>query len=166
VFQKHIPYPYNYMDIVGDDDQINSLIDSYRELDDTGIRKLVVNYEWSAYTRNDLMKKTEKKGFLCWKKEEPMPANKWYYLESEVASFIQFCPPSICEFNDFTVNFLKLLYAESYVNPNFIRAKVSYDQSIYLNSGIGGALKEMSYKSNRGKVSNFMYSFFKNFVGK
>jgi hypothetical protein len=120
------------MDIISDDKQVNQLIKAYHELKDTGINKLIVNYEWTGYAENDLGKKNSKDEFV--------------YNEKEVSDFIQFCPPSICEYKNFTVNFLKLLYAESYVNPNFVRATVSYDGGIYLNSGIGGALKEKIYK--------------------
>jgi hypothetical protein len=54
VFQKFIPYPYNYMDIISDDKQVNQLITAYKELKDTGINKLIVNYEWTGHAENVL----------------------------------------------------------------------------------------------------------------
>ena len=82
----------------------------------------------------------------------------------EVAEFIEFCPPSECEYNNFSLNFLRLLYTESYCNPNFRDAKISYNAKKFYNSGIGGALKERVYESGTGTFNRIFYQIFKIFV--
>ena len=77
VFQGHIKHPNNYMEVIKDDQQVNKLIECFNTLKYSNVRKVIVNYEWSAYSQNDLMKKQD---------------------EMEVAQFIQFSPPSECEF--------------------------------------------------------------------
>jgi hypothetical protein len=52
---------------------------------------------------------------------------------------------------------LKLLYAESYVNPNFVKATVSYDAKSFYNSGIGGASKENVYAKKKTILNSILY---------
>ena len=56
---------------------------------------------------------------------------------------------------------MKLLYAESYLNPNYVSAKVHFESDLVINTGIGSAFKESAFKSN----SKSLYSFFDLFVG-
>lgn len=64
------------------------------------------------------------------------------------------------------MNFLRLLYAESYMNPNFRQASVSYDGELFVNSGIGGSLKESVFKKERGGLNSLLYQVYNAFVGK
>lgn len=48
------------MDVLNDDKSLNSLINCYFELKNTGIKKVIVNYNWNAFSKNDLLKNKKK----------------------------------------------------------------------------------------------------------
>ena len=52
------------------------------------------------------------------------------------------------------------------MNPNFKQASVSYDGELFVNSGIGGSLKESIFKKEKSTFSNILYQIYNAFVGK
>ncbi len=52
------------------------------------------------------------------------------------------------------------------MNPNFVKATVSYDAKAFYNSGIGGALKESVYSKKKTSFNSILYQVYNAFVGK
>jgi hypothetical protein len=77
------------MDIISDDKQVNQLITAYKELKDTGINKLIVNYEWNSYSNNSLKKKEvdRRQFWICGKRQKYIKQLD-SYDENEVAQFV------------------------------------------------------------------------------
>ena len=148
------------MDMLVDQEHINKLAEASEKLQRSKVLKLYVNYEWSEFGRYRLGETQGSQGNP--EQQQGMQDNE-DQDEKAVAKFVQFCPPSRAVFRKFSVNFLRLLYAESYANPNFVQATVEYDSQQFENSGIGGTLKEWAYKSQR---FSFLYGVFGFFVGK
>ena len=125
-------------------EDLQLLLRCYEALKNTRLQKVILNYDWKAVRRDG-------------EPGEKSPSVGPDGEERATAAFISFCPPSVCEFDNFSVNFLRLLYAECYMNPNFVSAKISYNPNKMVNNGVGGALKEVFYQKKSNSVFSRIY---------
>jgi hypothetical protein len=81
-------------------------VSAFYQLRKSNINKVVVNYVWT---------------------DEDAKKLNFHENEYEHALFLQFFPPSEIRLSqNVSVNLLKALYVECYINPNFVKATINY----------------------------------------
>eukprot|EP00825_Cyclidium_porcatum_P043031 TRINITY_DN6015_c0_g1_i4.p1 TRINITY_DN6015_c0_g1~~TRINITY_DN6015_c0_g1_i4.p1 ORF type:complete len:613 (+),score=76.40 TRINITY_DN6015_c0_g1_i4:674-2512(+) len=138
IFAKYQRMPYNQMEMLDDDNSRNQLCLAFKKLKGSKINRIVTNYAFSANYHSDVIR-----------------------LEDEytLAQFITFCPPSISTFKNQSVNFLKVLYIECYINPNYVSAQIDFDNTQTINNGITQGLYEYFYKSFNKGINKYLCAF-------